>query len=114
MIEITIDRSRSSHNSGRIDSFHVEGHADFAEHGNDIVCAGVSTVTFGTVNAIEALTGVHADVDMSEGSLHVVLPEVIDSAKQNQVQMLLESMVTMLDTMEKSYGDHITIHQNIA
>ena len=43
--------------SGRIHSFEMTGHADFAEHGKDLVCAGASAVSFGAVNAIIALTG---------------------------------------------------------
>ena len=51
MIKVTINRTES----GLIQSFTMSGHADFAEHGQDIVCAGVSAVSFGAVNAIMAL-----------------------------------------------------------
>ena len=33
-------------------SFTMSGHADFAEHGQDLVCAGASAVSFGAINAI--------------------------------------------------------------
>ena len=36
----------------------MSGHADFAEKGSDIVCAGASAVSFGIVNAIMSLTDV--------------------------------------------------------
>ncbi|MEG9461916.1 MAG: ribosomal-processing cysteine protease Prp, partial [Bacillus amyloliquefaciens] len=49
MIEATIRRSR---NDGGILSFEMTGHADFAEHGRDLVCAGVTAVVFGAVNAV--------------------------------------------------------------
>ncbi|WP_437177576.1 ribosomal-processing cysteine protease Prp [Heyndrickxia camelliae] len=49
--------TRSS-TDGKIMSFQSEGHAYYDEPGKDIVCAGVSAVTFGTVNSIEALLGI--------------------------------------------------------
>ena len=39
----------------------MKGHADFAEHGKDLVCAGASAVSFGAVNAIIALTEITPD-----------------------------------------------------
>ena len=38
MIEIKINKS------GNVKSVSLEGHADYAEHGSDIVCASVSTI----------------------------------------------------------------------
>ncbi|WP_327078082.1 ribosomal-processing cysteine protease Prp [Peribacillus frigoritolerans] len=43
---------------GKIMSYRSEGHANYDVHGKDIVCAGVSAVTFGTFNSIEALLGI--------------------------------------------------------
>ena len=40
MIEIRYIRSKAMH------SLSITGHADYAEHGNDIVCSGVSAVTY--------------------------------------------------------------------
>ena len=50
-----------------IDRFSIKGHANYAKRGEDIVCAGVSAVTVGTVNSIEALTGVEMDAKMKNG-----------------------------------------------
>ena len=54
MINITINRNEI----GMIQSFTMSGHADFANHGQDIVCAGVSAVSFGSINAVHELTGI--------------------------------------------------------
>ena len=52
MINVRITRASAQ---GVIVGFAVKGHAEYARNGKDIVCAGVSTVTVGTVNAIESL-----------------------------------------------------------
>ena len=36
----------------------MNGHADFAAHGQDLVCAGASAVVFGSINAVIALWNV--------------------------------------------------------
>ena len=58
MITVTVNKEQS----GRIQSFEMSGHADFAEHGKDLVCAAASAVSFGAVNAIVALTGETPDI----------------------------------------------------
>jgi len=106
MIRITITRTES----GNIQSFTMSGHANFANHGEDIVCAGASAVSFGTVNAIEVLTGVVADAKQGEGGfLECVFPENLSDATGEKVQLLLEAMVVSLQGIEKEYGKHIKI-----
>ena len=73
MITVTITKDQS----GRIHSFEMSGHADFAEHGKDLVCAGASAVSFGAVNAMIALTGITPEIHQGEdgGYLKVVFPK---------------------------------------
>jgi uncharacterized protein YsxB (DUF464 family) len=109
MIYITIERI--SRNDAHIQAFVSEGHAEYDVPGKDLVCAAVSAVTVGTVNSIEALTGVVAISEMKKGLLDITIPELPESEKfkANQVQLLLESMVVMLQTIQESYSDYIKI-----
>ena len=52
MIKISITTSKKL-----INEIKVSGHSDYAPKGKDIVCAGVSAVTIGTLNAVHQLTG---------------------------------------------------------
>lgn len=110
MINVQITRS-SEH--GTIVAFEVKGHAGYAKRGEDIVCAGVSTITVGTVNSIESLTGVIMDASMKNGFLSAALGFVEDPDVSAKVQLLLESMVLMLTDIAESYGKYITIQQDI-
>ena len=76
MINITINRSKS----GFIQSFTMSGHALFANHGKDIVCAGASAVSFGTINAVHALTGIIPDIEQGEDGFL----ELFDSGKSSE------------------------------
>jgi uncharacterized protein len=109
MIYVTIERL--SLDSPQISSFVVEGHAEYDVPGKDLVCAAVSAITVGTCNSIESLTGVIPIHEMERGLLDVTIPESAYAVQEtlNQVQLILESMVVMLQTIEQNYGDYITI-----
>lgn len=110
MIEVTFVRRAADR---RIVSFAVEGHAQYAKPGKDIVCAGVSSVTVGTVNAIESLAGVQLPAAMKSGWLSSDIPEQADKAADEKVQLLLESMAVMLDTIAQSYGKHVVVQERL-
>ncbi|HEX7055633.1 MAG TPA: ribosomal-processing cysteine protease Prp [Bacilli bacterium] len=95
-----------------IRAFSVTGHANFAEAGKDIVCAGVSAITVGTVNAIQELLHVALPAAMRKGKLAVELPQadaIADSFKD--VQLLLEAMLVSLQSIKESYGPYIEIQE---
>ena len=106
MIRATINRTKS----GSIQSFTISGHAGFAAHGSDIVCAGVSAVSFGAVNSIISLTGVTPDIEQgADGFLRCEIPGDLPEETQEKIQLLLEGMVVSLQTMERDYGKHIKL-----
>lgn len=109
MIKTTIYRS----NDGEIVSFSMDGHANFGDYGTDIVCAGVSAVTVGTVNAIEKLCGISAqDHCKSEsGLLTYELPKGLDHQVSEKAQLLLEGMVVSLQSIVQSYGKYVKIKE---
>ncbi|MFZ3588317.1 ribosomal-processing cysteine protease Prp [Bacillus sp. DJP31] len=109
MIEITITRSLNR----LLQSVTIEGHAEFDEPGKDIVCAGVSAVSFGAANAVEELCGVVLQVEQGKsGFLRFVIPTNDSGIIQDKVQLLMESMLVSLQTIERSYSDFITITTN--
>jgi len=107
MIKVTIYQN----GQGDISSFTVSGHANFARHGEDIVCAGVSAVTFGTVNAIEEIAGIIPQIAQGDqgGFLHCELPENISKESYEKAQILLKGMIVSLQTIERDYGQYMTI-----
>jgi uncharacterized protein YsxB (DUF464 family) len=107
MIKVTIHRTQE----GTIQSFKMTGHAEFAEHGQDIICAGASAVAVGTVNAIDQLCSIRAEEHtvMKSGFLEFRLPELEDEAFQ-KAQVLLEGMIVSLRSIETAYGDFIKVN----
>lgn len=55
--------------------FKVFGHAGYAEYGNDIVCASVTSALQCTVNGITEILKVNADVEVLENEIRLILPD---------------------------------------
>ncbi|MDS9471319.1 ribosomal-processing cysteine protease Prp [Sporosarcina pasteurii] len=105
MIKVKIEKGQSD----RIKSFEMSGHAHFAEHGKDLVCAGASAVSFGALNAVIALTGNTPIIDQGTdgGYLRVVFSE--DEIENDDIQLIIKAMIVSLQTIEQDYGQHIKI-----
>ncbi len=98
MTQVTIYRDRK----GAFTGFRCEGHSGYAVAGEDIVCAGISTLVINTVNAIEALTAtdMNADADELSGLIAVHFPSGCDP----QAKLLVDAMILGLQGIQANYG----------
>ena len=103
MIRVIITQN----SEGEMTEFEMSGHADFDVHGKDLVCAGASAVVFGSVNSLFSLTDSEPDVDMADdgGYLSVKLINPDD----DKVQLILDTMIISLKTIESEYSDFIKL-----
>ena len=99
MTHITIYRNQKNAFTG----FICEGHAGYADAGEDIVCAGISPLVINTINSIEALTATEilADAEQERGTIHVNLPYGCDE----QAKLLVNTMILGLQGIQKNYGN---------
>ncbi|WP_233881057.1 ribosomal-processing cysteine protease Prp [Virgibacillus halodenitrificans] len=107
MIHTTVYRS-----NGDITAFKLTGHAQSGPYGYDLVCAGVSAVTIGSVNAVLTLCDVELEIEQGDegGYLYVTIPDSISYEKMKQVQLLFEGMLVSLISIEEEYSNFIKIH----
>lgn len=98
MTHVTIYRNQANAFTG----FLCEGHAGYADAGEDIVCAGISTLVINTINAVEALTATQilADADEESGTIHVKFPSGCD----DQSELLINAMILGLQGIQTNYG----------
>lgn len=82
----------------------ISGHANYSEHGSDIVCASVSSIAITTVNAIMKINAEAIDFNEKDGFLEI-------SIKKNQriVNILLDNMISLFEELEGNYPDNIKI-----
>lgn len=84
--------------------FHMNGHADFDEHGKDIVCAGASAVAYGIFNSVLSLTKTKPTFQIEDGLMNVT-----DISDSEDVQLLMRSLEVSLETIEAEYKTYISI-----
>lgn len=88
----------------RILELDVHGHANQAPHGEDLVCAGVSCIMVGALNAIDQLANETCALSMAEGHIKIEQMEADERA-----QLLLAGTLIALQTMEETYSKYIKI-----
>ena len=87
--------------SGNLYGLEVKGHADYDKHGQDLVCAGVSSIITGGFNALNKDD--IEEVTLEEGYAKVILKE------NNTSSEVLRVIEIQLPTIEESYPKFITI-----
>lgn len=86
-----------------VKSLTVSGHANYDQYGKDIVCAGVSAVVTGGINALESEIE-SIKIINEDNKLGV---EVINS--NEKIQTILNTILIQLKTIENSYKKYIKI-----
>lgn len=96
---------------GRIERFQVTGHAGYAEHGQDIVCAGVSALVQTTLKALKTL--VDSPVILTKrrlgGDIRCYLRQAGDMVTEQQSQLLVRTLALGLREMEESYDQYVKL-----
>ena len=86
-------------------SLEVSGHAEYDESGKDLVCASVSSIMFGFMNAIDEL---HEDVEIKQLTNKIT---IINHSSSDIIQDYLQLVMMQLKTIEESYGNFIKVER---
>ena len=84
----------------------IKGHAGYGPYGQDIVCAGVSALTYTLISSIEVLTKDRIEYTIRSGDLFLT-----HGTLSNKANLLIESFFIGLENLEKAYPGHIEIAQ---
>ena len=82
----------------------VRGHANYAPHGQDIVCAGVTALTQTLVESLETLTGNEIKYDMSPGRVDIEIMNPDEDA-----QLLMDSFLVGIEMIVDEFPEHIRV-----
>ena len=88
-----------------VKSLTVSGHANYDEYGKDIVCAGVSAIVVGGLNALLNEDKKAIDYKCKDGYAYVFVKDI----DNNNINMILDVITTQLYTIEESYPKFIKI-----
>ena len=87
----------------------VKGHADYAEYGQDIVCASVSTAVYMSINQIEVFDKTDCiKTIIREGNACI---EVV--CEDDIVNKVISNLIFTLRDLELQYPKYIKINEKI-
>ena len=90
--------------SVRKDKIQISGHANYAEEGKDIVCAGVTALTQTLVKSIEDLTEDKIEYDVSPGRADIKYRNLSGKAKT-----LVDSFFIGICMIADEFPDYVKI-----
>jgi uncharacterized protein YsxB (DUF464 family) len=102
MIKVQINKTNN-----RYSSLIVSGHSNYDEHGKDIVCAGVSAVVTGGLNALAIENKNKISYRVEDGYVNV---DVLD-IENDRLQLIMDVIVIQLKTIEESYKKYVKISE---
>ncbi|MDD3240054.1 MAG: ribosomal-processing cysteine protease Prp [Lachnospira sp.] len=105
MTHITIYKSSCSH---EIVGFRTEGHAGYANSGEDVVCAAVSVLTINTINSLEQFTDDDFETSVNEEQAFI---ECMITSEQIslQAQVLLNALDLGLTMISADNPDYLLL-----
>ncbi len=106
MIKVKVKRAED----GFIVGFKVNGHAGFAEHGEDIICSAVSAVVLTAVGYAEQLYNPKDEATLrcftqESGLTAWHCPENITVEVRKKLETVMDTMVYGLKQISESYGN---------
>ncbi len=78
----------------------VDGHAGYAETGNDIVCAAVSALAQGLIHSLEALTDDRISYQIRDGHIGIEYENLSEQGK-----LLIDSFFIAVSDIQMTYGE---------
>lgn len=100
MVKVDVKRKHQT-----ITEIVIHDHAGYADSGQDLVCAGVSSITVGMMNALDQMVPDVCDFIMKEAYVKIHQTQNHDDA-----QLLLKAMYVQLVTLKESYQSYISIN----
>lgn len=82
------------------DGLSVDGHAGYAETGNDIICAAVSALTQGLIHSMEALTDDRISYRIASRHVDIKYKNLSEQGK-----LLIDSFFIAVSDIQMTYGD---------
>jgi hypothetical protein len=106
MTKVTITK-----NNGKIVTVECDGHTNYGEKGEDIVCASLSSVVQTALLGLLVVAGVEIDMsrDDERGYLKFSLPQKIGEREMDKCQTILETMLCGVSDLYTGFSDFIEL-----
>jgi uncharacterized protein YsxB (DUF464 family) len=103
MVQVTIRRDSRE----RLSSFFASGHAGWADAGQDVVCAAVSTLLQAAWLGLDEVAGIAVEGAREAGRLELSWPEAARS--DPGVRAIVETVARSIETLAAQYPAHVKV-----
>lgn len=93
---------------GYIFELSVKGHSGFAKEGEDIVCAGISSLSQTAVLAMEKLEG-SCKYTVKDGYMKCSIPDSFNKTQRKNASYILEVICIGLKDIASSYKKYVEV-----
>ena len=106
MTDVTITRKNN-----HIVEVVASGHTGYGEQGEDIVCAGISTLIQSSLLGLLQVAGINVKytVNEQEGSLRFTLPQNLTDSERHDADVILNTLLCGLQDFYTEYSDYINL-----
>lgn len=88
----------------QLKGFQISGHAGFAENGEDIVCASVSSAAYMAANTVTDIIRADAEAAADDGAMTLLVKEPCE-----RTETVLKGLELHLKELSKQYPENIKI-----
>ena len=103
MVLVTIRRDSRK----RLSSFFASGHAGWADSGQDVVCAAVSTLLQAAWLGLSEVAGIEVDGTRGEARLELSWPEA--ARGDAGVRAIVETVARSIETLAVQFPAHVKV-----
>jgi len=106
MTKVTISKRNN-----KIFEVECDGHTNYGEKGEDIVCASLSSIVQTAVLGLLMIVMVELDMKRDDelGYLRFTLPEKLDETQEIQASAILDTMMCGISDLYESFSDYIEL-----
>jgi len=97
------------HSLGGYEFLEISGHAEYAEYGKDIVCAGVSALAETAALGLEHVARIKPLVKKRKGYFILKLPDNVEMEAWKKAAVILDTILLGLQDISKSYPSNVQI-----
>ncbi|QQY77898.1 ribosomal-processing cysteine protease Prp [Mycoplasma mycoides subsp. capri] len=102
MVDIIIN-----YKNNKIIQFQMKGHANSDEYGKDLVCAGLTAIVSGALNAIDFYYKNDVDIEVLKNKITIIVKQ----ENNNNLQLMLDMLKIQIQTITIQYPKNARIKE---
>ncbi len=97
--------------NSHIVSVECDGHTNYGEKGEDIVCAALSSVVQTATLGLMSVVGINLQYERNEkrGYMKIVMPENLTELEQIKADAILDTMLCGISDLNEGFSDFIEL-----